>query len=107
MLYRSGALEHMTAAEGAWLSQTVGIATVLDLRHPEELEGLAPHPLARQVQQLSLLPQAGSLSGLIGELNGLYGKGATPRRYMHYLSVSGGQLARAFALLARRDAYPI
>lgn len=107
MLYRSGALELVNAAEAAWLTETLNLTTVLDLRHPEELEALSPHALANRVVRLSLLPEDSSQRALIEEMNGLYGSGATPGRYLHYLNIAGPKLARAFALLAQERTYPV
>ena len=36
-IYRSGALEQMTAADAAWLAEELGLRTVLDLRHGDEI----------------------------------------------------------------------
>ncbi len=43
---------------------------------------------------------------IIAELNGLYGAGISPQRYLHYLSVGGDRLASAFQLFADEENYP-
>ena len=108
MIYRSGALELMTPVDCAWLGETAGIATILDLRHPEELmasEG--EHALWNRVRPLSIFPEARPLADLIGELNGLHGLGPTPSRYLEYLSVGGDRLARGFEVFASEANYPV
>lgn len=107
MLYRSGALELVSTQESERLLQELRVATVLDLRHPDECEGLDPHALAGRVVRMSLFPEKESVRGLIGGLNGLYGTGASPERYLHYLKVAGPALARSFALLAEEKTYPL
>ena len=107
-VFRSGALELMTSADEALLSRELGIRTVLDLRHPDEL-ALSPgsHPLADRVVHLSVFSEAQPQEDLIAELNGLYGPGPSPRRYLHYLEIGGDRLARAFELFADEANYPI
>jgi protein-tyrosine phosphatase len=108
MVYRAGALDLMTEADCAYLSDVAGIATVLDLRHADEL-AIWPieHALQDRVAPLSLFPEAVSQEGLIAELNGLYGMGPSPQRYLHYLAIGGPQFAQAFELLSRAETYPV
>ncbi len=108
MVYRAGALDLMTEADCAYLSEEARIATVLDLRHADEL-AIWPveHALRGRVAPLSLFPEAVSQQGLIEELNGLYGAGPSPQRYLHYLTIGGPQFAQAFELLAREESYPV
>lgn len=107
-VYRSGALERMTPADEALLSRELGLSTVLDLRHPDELAGTpAAHPLSERVVRLSIFSESQPQEELIAELNGLYGPGPSPRRYFHYLQIGGGRLARAFELFADEANYPI
>ncbi len=108
MIYRSGALEQMTPEDERHLSATVSVRTILDLRHPDELK-VAPanHPLRHLVEACSIFPEDNPNEAFIAELNGLYGTGITPGRYMHYLEVGGDRFARAFTLFARADAYPV
>lgn len=108
MVYRAGALDLMTEADCAYLSGECGIAMVLDLRHPDEFGGAeVAHRLAERVSPLSLFPEALSQEGLIAELNGLYGMGPSPERYLHYLAIGGERFAKAFDLLAREESYPV
>lgn len=107
-VYRSGALELMTPADETLLSREIGIRTVLDLRHPDELaETRVTHPLADRVVRLSIFSESQPQEELIAELNGLYGTGPSPRRYLHYLEIGGDRLARAFELFADESNYPI
>jgi len=106
-IYRSGALEQMTAADALWLSEELGLHTVLDLRHHDELAMRSgPHPLEDRVFLNSIFPDETTVQGTIEELNGLYGPGISPRRYLHYLGVGGDRLARAFALFGDEANYP-
>lgn len=107
-VFRSGALELMTPADEALLSRQLGIRTVLDLRHPDELAGTpGAHPLSDRVVRLSIFSESQPPEDLIAELNGLYGPGPSPRRYLHYLEIGGDRLARAFELFADESNYPI
>ena len=108
MIYRAGALELMTGEDCALLGDELGIHTILDLRHADELALIeAPHALVDRVVPLSIFPAEQSQEELIAELNGLYGLGPSPRRYLHYLEVGGDRLADAFALFADEANYPI
>ncbi len=107
MVYRSGALERMTAADLAWLREHAGVRTVLDLRHPDELQGAEPHGLADRVTALSFFPEEQTQESLIAELNGLYGTGPSAARYLHYLTVAGDRIARAVNVFAEEAAYPV
>lgn len=107
-IFRSGALERMTPADEALLAGELGIRTVLDLRHPDELAGIsAGHPLVDRVVRLSIFSESQPQEELIAELNGLYGPGPSPRRYFHYLQIGGDRLARAFELFADEANYPV
>ena len=87
MIYRSGALELMTEADAAWLGADVHVKTILDLRHPEERTPGSAHALHERVLPLSIFPEGQTQESLIAELNGLYGMGPSPMRYLHYLEV--------------------
>ena len=107
-IFRSGALERMTPADETLLAGELGIRTVLDLRHPDELSGVsAGHPLDDRVVRLSIFSESQPQEELIAELNGLYGPGPSPRRYFHYLQIGGDRLARAFELFADEANYPV
>ncbi len=107
MVYRSGALELMTEADAAWLADEVHVRTVLDLRHPEEVAlRSGPHALEDRVLAHSIFREDVRQEDFIAELNGLYGAGISPQRYMHYLEVGGDRLARAFALFGEEENYP-
>jgi protein-tyrosine phosphatase len=107
MIYRAGALEQMTAEDAAFLSEELALRTILDLRHHDEIAmRVGPHPLEDRVQFNSIFPDNVRQEELIAELNGLYGPGISPGRYMHYLQVGGDRLARAFSLFADEANYP-
>jgi hypothetical protein len=104
MVYWAGALDLMTDADCAYLAEERGIATVLDLRHADEL-AIRPSSMRcrTRVAPLSLFPDAVNQQGLIEELNGLYGTGPSPQRYLHYLTIGGPQFAEAFDCWRRRS----
>lgn len=106
MVYRSGALELMTEADRVWLTEEVSVARVLDLRHPDE-RGTVVHAIADRALHISIFPETGTQAEMIAELNGLYGTGPTPERYMHYLGVGGARFARAVNVLADAASYPV
>lgn len=107
-VFRSGALARMTTADAAWLRDSVGLRAVLDLRHPDELTGVPQdHGLADRVVPISIFSTAKAQADVTAELNGLYGEGISGRRYLHYLEIGGGQLARSFRLFATGASYPI
>ena len=106
-LFRSGALEPMTPRDREVLERVIGVRTILDLRHPDELAmANGPHPLSDRVVWLSIFREEWRQEDLIAELNGLYGPGPSPRRYLHYLEIGGDRLARAFELFAEEPRYP-
>ena len=107
MIYRSGALERMSEADRGWLESEVRVQTILDLRHPDEVSfAAAGHALRDHVLPMSIFPEELAQDELIAELNGLYGPGPSPQRYLHYLDVGGDRLARAFTLFAEAPRYP-
>jgi protein tyrosine/serine phosphatase len=107
-LFRSGALEPMTPTDQEVLGRVIGLRTILDLRHPDELAMAAqPHPLSDRVIRLSIFREDWKQEDLIAELNGLYGPGPTPGRYLHYLEIGGARLAQAFELFAEESRYPL
>lgn len=107
MVFRSGALELMSDEDYAWLRDVIGVKTILDLRHADEL-AMRPgsHQLHEQVVSHSIFPETVRQEDLIAELNGLYGAGISPRRYLHYLDIGGDRLAQAFQLFADAANYP-
>ena len=107
MLFRSGALELMSDDDYAWLRDIIGVKTILDLRHADELAMRnAPHKLDEHVVSHSIFPETVRQEDLIAELNGLYGAGISPQRYLHYLDIGGDRLAEAFRLFANEENYP-
>lgn len=109
MVFRSGAPDPMSEADAALLLSELSIACVLDVRHPDELgpAGASAHALIDRVRALSVFPETGTQQELIAELNGLYGTGPSPERYLHYLSVGAPRFVRVFELLADPATYPV
>ncbi len=108
MVFRSGAPERMTEADRAVLADSIGLRLIIDLRHPDEFEyGGREHPLSDRVTWLSPFPESTRQQDLIAELNGLYGAGPSPSRYLHYLLIGGERWARIFRLLAEPASYPL
>lgn len=107
-IYRSGALERMSAADAAWLRDAIGVQTVIDLRHPDELAGNSQdHGLADRVVPISIFAESQAQADVTAELNGLYGAGITGGRYLHYLQMAGERFAKAFRLFAEAPSYPV
>lgn len=108
MIYRSGALELMSEQDRAFLEREIRLRRILDLRHPDELAGTrGPHALTDRVVALSVFSETQTQESLIAELNGLYGNGPSPRRYLHYLDIGGERLAQGFAMFAEEENYPV
>lgn len=108
MIFRSGALELMSESDCAVLGDELAIRTILDLRHPDEMAARPDgHALNERVRPLSIFPESQRQEDLIAELNGLYGTGPTPGRYLHYLDAGGDRFVEAFRLLADEAAYPV
>jgi protein-tyrosine phosphatase len=108
MIFRSGALELMSDDDYAWLRDVIGVHTILDLRHADELAmRKGPHPLDEHVVSHSIFPETVRVDELIAELNGIYGSGISPGRYLHYLDIGGDRLAEAFRLFADESNYPV
>ncbi|MEO6398957.1 MAG: tyrosine-protein phosphatase, partial [Tepidiformaceae bacterium] len=107
-VYRSGALERMTPADAAWLRDSAGVQTVIDLRHPDEMTGVSQaHGLADRVVPISIFAESTAQLDVIAELNGLYGTGISGGRYLHYLGMAGERFAKAFRLFAEAPSYPV
>ena len=105
MIFRSGALELMSEADVAYLGRELGLSTILDLRHRDE-GAPSDHALADRVIHISTFSEEQTQEAFIAELNGLYGLGPSPERYLHYLLVGGDRWARAFRLFADGRSYP-
>ena len=107
MVYRSGALELMTEDDADWLTDEIGLRTILDLRHPEEAASRGgKHALHDRVVENSIFRADENQQDFIAELNGLYGPGISPGRYMHYLEVGGDQMTKAFSMFGDEANYP-
>ncbi len=108
-LYRAGAWERTTEADRAWL--TANVQTILDLRHPDEVNGAVEYRLddpPASVVFHSIFRTEVPLAEFTAELNGLHGNGITADRYLHYLKVGAAErFARGIELLAEEDRYPV
>jgi len=111
-LYRSGAWELMSESDHAWFEDR--IETVIDLRHPDEVEQAAHartgEPGARIVFN-SIFPVGQTMESMVDEMNGLYGDaavaGAGTQRYLHFAKVGGARFADAVRVMADGENYPV
>lgn len=110
-LFRSGALELASQRDLEWLKRQAKLKTVLDVRHPSELDFAASvgmsSPWDGDVRAISLFPGDRPMEDLIAELNGLYGTGPSGARYVHYLEVGGPRFVEAFEVLTDPASYPV
>ena len=111
-VFRSGALERMTGSDVALATEELGLSTVLDLRHEEELASVEHQlgPLYEadvQRHHLSLHPADMQLAEYRESLDEEVGQGLSGRRYVAWLRFAGPQLATAFELLAEQSTYPV
>jgi hypothetical protein len=115
-LFRSDALHELTPDDVGRLRE-LGLRTVIDLRTERELErsgrgplgpeGLAFHHLAVVEEGRSVDPPSGGAS--VGESIAAPAPSGDDlaERYLWYLEVGGGALARALTLLGSREDYPL
>jgi len=105
--YRSGALEDMHRADRERLA-TLGVATVIDLRRPEEVrmfEERGTHPAPELgANYLHLPPLPDGASALLDER---YGPGISGRRYLGYLEYAAEPMREIFEVLADPASYPL
>lgn len=108
-LYRAGAWERTTEADRAWLNANV--TTILDLRHPDEVNGAVDYRLDEPPSSVvfhSIFRTEVPLAEFTAELNGLHGSAISADRYLHYLKVGAAErFARGVELLAEEDRYPV
>ena len=102
--FRSGALEDMHEADRRRL-RDLRVASVIDLRRPEEVTRAEEHP-AREIgaayHHLPPLPDGASQ-----ELDARLGPGISGQRYLGYLEYAEGALRRIFGVLADPASYPL
>ena len=107
-LYRAGAWERVTEADRAWLGANV--ETILDLRHPDEINSAIDYRLGEPPQTVvfhSIFRPEVTMAEFSAELNSLHGSAITSDRYLHYLKVGAAdRFARGVELLAEEDRYP-
>ena len=108
-LYRAGAWERTTEADRAWLEANV--TTILDLRHPDEVDGAVEYRLDEPPSSVvfhSIFRTEVPLAEFTAELNGLHGSAISADRYLHYLKVGAAErFARGVELLAEEHRYPV
>ena len=108
-LYRSGAWELVTERGRAWLDSNV--KTVIDLRHPDEVNGAASSrrgPPPAGLVAHSIFRADVSMAEFVSELNSLSGDGISSERYLDYLKVgAAARFARAVEMLADESNYPV
>jgi protein-tyrosine phosphatase len=101
--FRSGALEEMTPADRERLAG-LAVATVIDLRRPDELEGKGGHPAADIGARYLHLPPLPD--GASQELDTRFGPGISGARYLGYLDYAAGPFREIFEVLAAPETYP-
>jgi len=108
-LYRAGAWERTTEADRVWLDANV--TTILDLRHPDEVNGAVEYRLDEPPSSVvfhSIFRTEVPLAEFTAELNGLHGSAISADRYLHYLKVGAAdRFARGIELLAEDERYPV
>ena len=108
-LYRSGAWELVSEQGRAWLDANV--RTVIDLRHPDEVNGAATSrrgPPPAGLVAHSIFRADVSMAEFVNELNSLSGDGISSERYLDYLRIGAAdRFARAVELLADESNYPV
>lgn len=111
-VFRSAALERMTETDVALATNELGISTVLDLRHPDNLAHVE-HQLGLlyesdvQRHHLSLYPADMQSDEYRKSMDEEFGSGESGRRYIGLLRIAGLQLATVFELLAEKSTFPV
>ena len=66
-IFRSGALDLINTADAEYLRDELGVATILDLRHPDELgPGGIAHPLRDRAVHISIFAAESSQPSVCG-----------------------------------------
>jgi rhodanese-related sulfurtransferase len=107
-LFRSDTLHELSPSDVALLG-SMGLATIIDLRTPRELEQtgrgpLGPEPIA--FRHLSVIRDAGG-GGADGEAVAAPDVDDLTERYLWYLEVGGSALAEALTVLGEPASYPL
>ena len=108
-VFRSGALDLLTEADQLRFRDEFGIATVVDLRHPDETEMYGPPrtELAGTAVTLcdaSLMSVADTYAAHVVTVNELYGPEQTTEKYGYLMTTGSAEIARAFELFADESA---
>lgn len=110
-LFRAGSLDYMTPAAAQRARASLHLATIIDLRHPDELRdapsrgpllngGLVRH-------HISILPEQREMAKHIEMMNQAHGIGQSAERYFAQLELGGHRYAKAVALLAGDGVFPV
>jgi protein-tyrosine phosphatase len=103
--FRAGA-PHRMSAEDLERCRALSIASVIDLRRPDELRASGGRPPIAdppvQYHTLPVVPEGGS-----DLLNERYGHGISGRRYFGYLQTGPEYFRRAFEVLTDPGSYPV
>lgn len=105
-LYRSDALHHITPDDLEHF-RNLGVASIVDLRNPDEVARTGRGLLAREpihFVNASVLPTTRIEERADGPTTGA---DYLVERYLHYLDVGGEAFARAIQEMATRDNYPM
>jgi protein-tyrosine phosphatase len=101
--FRAGALEDMTAADREGLA-ALGVATILDLRRPDEVRGKSGHPASDVGARYLHIPPLPD--GASAELDARFGRGISGARYLGYLDYAAEPFRVIFEVLADPATYP-
>ena len=115
-LFRAAALHDVSPRDAAAIHADLGIAAILDLRRPDEIENESPDlgPLVARVprrENFSLIPlpveapSAGDIH-VAATLDEQYGRGPSGERYGAYLERGAAAVTAAVAALCEPRAYP-
>ena len=111
-VFRAGALERMSESDVALATSELGLSTVLDLRHTDEIASVE-HELGLLYESgvkrhhLSLIPAETRFVDYRRSMDERFGAGQSGPRYAGLLRLAGQQLAAVFELLAERSTYPV
>ena len=104
-LFRSDTLHELTASDVARL-RSMGLATIIDLRTPRELEQTGRGPLEPEAIAFRHLSVIGD-GGAGGEAVAAPEVDDLTERYLWYLEVGGHALAEALSMLGDPASYPL
>jgi protein-tyrosine phosphatase len=107
-LFRSGELSEVPSEDALRLKAEVGISTVIDLRHPDQvtLRGSGPiEVLGATRHSLSVFPPSESFAEF-RKKRAHFPPGTSGEVFAHFLEIGAGAIADVFHLLADEETYP-